>query len=426
MPVSAAKPRLKIAYAIQNVGGIDFSQDVGDTVPVKQSLIGLKRAGHQVRCFQLKDRGVVQYADVSNPQQVEQTTLRITGSAPFLKFESGIRRLQKILKLPYFAFFDTYRFYEACSRHFPAFDLCHEHNGLFCVGAALVCQKLQIPYVLTFSADLLLERKLVGKPLKGLHAKIATAEARFTYKQAKKILCVSEAARRHLIETWQVAPEKIVVMPNGVDINLFKPEVPQSDELRSQLGLTNSPVIIFVGGFQPWHGLELLVESFAMVLKEIPAAKLLLVGDGRARPDVEKSIQKFGVASNVIITGFLPQAEIPKYLSIADLAVMPYPELPKEMWFSPLKMYEYMSAGKAIVASRAGQIAEVIEDGYNGVLVEPGNTRTLRDTLIRLLKNEEECSRLGTNARQQAVEKHSWEQYVKRLEAVYLSVLENV
>jgi glycosyltransferase involved in cell wall biosynthesis len=423
--VPSIKPRLKIAYAIQNVGGIDFSQDVGDTVPVKQSLIGLQRAGHEVRCFQLKNRGVVQYEDLLDVQKTRQTPLRITGSAPFLKFESGIRRLQKILSLPYFAFFDTYRFYEACSSNFPAFDLCHEHNGLFCIGAAFACKRLRIPYILTFSADLLLERALVGKPLKGLHARIASAEARFTYKLARKILCVSDAAKNHLIETWQVAPEKIVIMPNGVDINLFTPRDAHRSNLWSELGLSGNQVITFVGGFQPWHGLEILVESFSRLLSEIPNAKLLLVGDGRARQDVEKSIQKFGVASSIIITGMVPQVRIPEFLAIADLAVMPYPELPKELWFSPLKMYEYMSAGKAIVASRAGQIAEVIEDGYNGVLVEPGDIGNLTQTMIRLLQDEEERKRLGSNARRQAVEKHSWDQYVGRLESIYMDVLES-
>ena len=422
--MSTTKPGLKIAYAIQNVGGIDFSQDVGDTVPVKQTLLGLQRAGHEVRCFRLRDREVVRHDDFLDFQRMRQTTPGMTGSAPFMKLESGVRRLQKILGLPYFAFFDTYRFYEACYRNFPSFDLCHEHNGLFCAGAALACKRLRVPYVLTFSADLLLERALVGKPLKGLHARIASAEARFTYKLAKKILCVSEAAKRHLIETWEVEAEKIVVMPSGVDVNLFKPGDADHSDLRNEFGLNGSQVITFVGGFQPWHGLELLVESFAMVLNEIPTAKLLLVGDGRARPDVEKSIQKFGIASNVRITGFLPQARIPELLSIADLTVMPYPELPKELWFSPLKMYEYMSAGKAIVASRAGQIAEVIQDGYNGILVEPGNIGELTKTLIRLLRDEDERKRLGTNARQQAVEKHSWDQYIKRLETIYMSALE--
>jgi glycosyltransferase involved in cell wall biosynthesis len=291
------------------------------------------------------------------------------------------------------------------------------------VGAAMACKRLGLPYVLTFSADLFLERAFVGHPLKGLHAKIAARQARFTYDLAKKILCVSEPAKQHLVDNWQVSPEKIVVMPNGVDINLFKPGNSQS-ALRSELGLNGHHVISFVGGFQPWHGLDILVESFAMCLKEVPTAKLLLVGVGRARDEVEKSIKKFGVEANVIITGFVSQQRVPDYLAVSDLAVMPYPELPKELWFSPLKMYEYMSAGKAIVASSAGQIAEVIHDGENGILVEPGNQHDLARALIRLLQNPDERTRLGATARRQAVEHHSWDQYVRKLEKVYRDVIE--
>ncbi len=423
MKSGQSSSRLKIAYAIQNIGGIDFSQDIGDTVPVKQSLLGLQRAGHEVHCFRLQNRKVLRYDDVSKADLSQDVPVGISGTKPFKMMESGVRRVQKLLDLPYYAFFDAYRFYGAALRFLPQHDLCHEHNGLFCVGAAAACQRLGLPYVLTFSADLFLERAFVGHPLKGLHAQIAARQARFTYNLAKKILCVSEPAKQHLVANWQVSPEKIVVMPNGVDIDLFKPGNSQS-ALRSELGLNGHQVVSFVGGFQPWHGLDILVESFAMCLKEVPKAKLLLVGDGRAREEVEKSIKKFGVEANVIITGFVAQHRVPEYLAVSDLAVMPYPELPKELWFSPLKMYEYMSAGKAIVASSAGQIAEVIHDGENGILVEPGNKQDLARALIRLLQNPDERTRLGATARRQAVEHHSWDQYVRKLEKVYRDVIE--
>ena len=413
---------LRIAYALQNIGAVDFFQDVGDTVPVKQSLLGLQRAGHQVHCFRLRNRDVIRYDDVSQPEQIVHVPSGISETGLFKMGESGVRRLQKTLRLPYFAFFDAFRFYEACFRVLPAYDLCHEHNGLFCIGAAMVCKRLGLPYVLTFSADLFLERAFVGHPLKGIHAKIAAWQARYTYELAKKILCVSEPAKQHLVNTWQVNPEKIVVMPNGVDTHLFKPGEP-ARALHHQLGLNGHQVIAFVGGFQPWHGLEILVESFAQCLREVPHLKLLLVGDGRARESVEKAIQKFGVASQTIITGFVPLQQVPAYLSVSDLAVLPYPELPKELWFSPLKMYEYMSAGKAIVASRAGQIAEVIRDGENGLLVEPGDRTALARAMLRLLRNPDEKTRLGAVARQQAVDHHSWEQYVRKLEKVYRDAL---
>lgn len=420
--ISKKNISLRIAYAIQNVGGINFHHDVGDTVPVKQTLLGLRRNGHQVTCLQLRGRAVAAFDDVADPESARLLPLGLSGTRPFLGLESGLRRLQKSLRLPYFAFFDTYRFYEVCYRRLPEYDLCHEHNGLFCIGAALVCRRLGLPYVLTFSADPLFERALGGRPLRGLHRLVAAWEARFTYQLARKIICVSEPAKRHLVNSWGVDHEKVTVMPNGVDLDLFRPGY-DPRPIRAELGLNGEPVVGFAGGFQHWHGLEQLVESMAQIRTEFPDAKLLLVGDGRARPSLERKIAELGLESAVIITGLVPQRRVPEMLTVADVAVLPYPKLPKELWFSPLKLYEYMASGKAIVASRDGQITEVIQNGHNGLLVEAGNTAELAQATIKLFRDPAERTRLGHNARLQAVQQHSWEQYVKRLEEIYLSVL---
>ena len=348
------------------------------------------------------------------------------GTRLFRRIESGLRRIQRTLKLPYFAVIDSYRFLTSISHRLPEFDLCHEHNGLFSVGSALACRKLGLPYILTFSADLLLERAAFGEPLKGLHARTAAAAARFTFRRADAILCVSDAARDHLVRNWQVEPEKIAVFPNGVDTALFRPIEGDPENLRSRYGLGEGPVICFVGGFQPWHGLELLVESFAAILAERPIARLLLVGDGRARPGVEAAAAAFGVSDRTTVTGFIPQSEVPAFLGISDVVVMPYPPLPQELWFSPLKMFEYMSAGKAIVASRSGQIVDIIRDGQTGVLVEPGDTAELTRAIERLLADPAERARLGENARRQACDRHSWDRYVERLESLYVQTLERV
>jgi glycosyltransferase involved in cell wall biosynthesis len=185
----------------------------------------------------------------------------------------------------------------------------------------------------------------------------------------------------------------------------------------------DQPVVCFVGSFQLWHGIERLVESFAWVLKEVPQAWLLLVGDGPARPVVEDTINRLDLSSRVIITGLVPQAKIPEILAAVDVAVIPYPRLPKDMWFSPLKLYEYMAAGKAIVASASGQIVEVIQDGINGLLVKPGDVVEIAQAITRLLKNPAELDCLGKNARRQAVDRHSWNGYIRRLETIYREVI---
>ena len=414
--------RFRVAYAIQNVGGIDFSQDIGDTVPVKQTLAGLRRFGHEVTCFMLKDRLIVGIDDILHREDEWYAPQSLAGGRIFRFVESGIRRMQRVLKLPYFAFFDFYRFYEASYRCLGDYSLCHEHNGLFCGGAALASYRLGIPYVLTVSADPFLERDLLHKPLKGLHRFVAIQEARFTYRVARRIICVSEPAKQHLVKAWGVDAEKIVVMPNGVDVGLMRP-IEAPDTARSELGLGDGPVVGFVGGFQPWHGLDLLIESIARIIESFPDAKLLLVGDGRARPVVDEKIAELGVEDSVKITGFMPQDRIPDLLALIDVAVLPYPKLPEELWFSPLKLFEYMATGKAIVASRYGQIAEVIQHGESGILVEPGDVPELTGAIGNLLKDPGERKRLGCNARQKAVEEHSWDRYIEKLEKIYFEAV---
>lgn len=422
MPAIRSMNKLRILYAIQNVGGIDFARDIGDTVPVKHTLRGLQRSGHQVHCLKLAGNRVEFYSDMERLSAPRVAPLGISGNRAFRLVEGGIRRLQKTIHLPYFAFFDSYRFSEACARLLPGYHLVHEHNGLFCLGTALACVRSGKPYILTFSADPILERKVVGNPLKGFHRLVAIQEARFTYQLARRIICVSEPAKEHLVTIWGVDPEIIQVMPNGVDVERFGAQY-DAQRARAELDLGTKQIIGFVGSFQLWHGLELLIESFTQIHRDFPNTLLLLVGDGPARPVVEKAVVDHGVSESVIMTGLIPQARVPMILAAVDIAVIPYPQLSREIWFSPLKLYEYMAAGKAIVASRSGQIAEVIQDGRTGLLVRPGDAGELAQAIIRLLRDPAERRMLGENARRQAYERHSWESYIRRLEEIYQSVL---
>ncbi|RME46124.1 MAG: glycosyltransferase family 1 protein [Caldilineae bacterium] len=412
---------MNILYAMQNTG-VDFSADVGASILVKHTIEGLQRAGHHLKVCSLSGLSVRLYANIPNYQDFDLAPTGISGWPLFVLAERLSRRIQVAWKIPYVAAFDSFRFYQAMVRQLPAVDICHEYQGLFSVGTALACRKTGVPLVVTVDADLLLERKVVGRPLKGWHAALARRELNWLYRQARKILCVSEAAKQHLVTAWGVAAEKVVVMPNGVDTTLFHPDYDPAP-IRAEWGLGGAPVVGFVGGFQKWHGLDLLVASFARLRERFPHARLLLVGDGPARPDIERAIAAHRLSDCTTITGLMPQARVPHMLAAVDVAVLPYPPLPQELWFSPLKLYEYMAAGKAIVASRAGQIADVLADGVTGLLVESGDVAQLSDAIAALLGNPAERARLGQNARQQAVERHSWARYIERLEAVYRSIL---
>ncbi|MGD8750767.1 MAG: glycosyltransferase family 4 protein [Anaerolineales bacterium] len=407
---------------MQNAGG-NLAEDVGSAILIKSTVRGLQAAGHNVIVSRLTGRSVLQFDDIRKLDPARRAALGLSGTQIFQLVESGTRRIQRELKFPYFALFDSYRFYEACIHFLPKFDLCHEYGGVFSLGAALACWRLNFPYVLSVEADTFLEKSIRGESLKGIHAGFAALGAKFTYRVASRIITVSQVAKLQLVEKWVLDPDKIVVIPNGVDARLFATKN-DPNIIREEFSVKPGPVIGFVGGFQPWHGLEYLVEVFALVLEEVPAAQLLLVGDGISRPIIERKMEDLGIESSVVLTGFVPQNRVPDLLSITDVAVLPYPKLPKELWFSPLKLYEYMAAEKAIVASRSGQIAEVIRNGHNGILVDPEEVSGFSQAIINLLRDPVKMQRLGKNAREQAVREHSWFQHIQRLEDVYRDVLE--
>jgi glycosyltransferase involved in cell wall biosynthesis len=207
-------------------------------------------------------------------------------------------------------------------------------------------------------------------------------------------------------------------------VEAFKPDH-DPGTARKSLGLTTEPVVMWVGGFYPWHDLSLLLESFALILQRRPDARLVLVGDGDTRPSVERVVQKGGLRQAVIFTGAIAHTGVPDMLSIADVAVVPSaPVLARRGGTgTPLKLFEYMAAGKPIVATDSNEAAEVIQHGHNGLLVESGDVTSFAEAILTLLSDPVERVRLGRNARQRAIESYSWEQYTRRLEETYLKVL---
>jgi len=414
---------LKVAFVLQNVGGARFDREVGDTVLVKQSVLGLRDRGHQVTCVKLEGGRVLQMPGTLSLEAAGPAAAGMADGRLFRRLESAGRRLQRELRIPYHALFDSFRFYQACLNLLPNYDLCHEYHGLLSVGAAMACRKAGIPYVLSLPADQMLERELKGTPMRGFQAWLARKELTYAMSAADRIICVSEPAKRHLVSAWGVPPAKIVVLPNGADVDLFSaPRDP--DAVRRRLRVNGAPMVMFVGAFQVWHGLDRLTEAFRGVRARLPEARLILVGDGPAREWVEARVHEAGLDGVVRITGYVPPSEVAEWLSVADVAVLPYPPLPQELWFSPLKLYEYMAAGKAIVATRAGQIEEVISDGVTGLLVEPGDVRGLEDALVQLLGDPDRRAELGRAAQAQAVRRHSWRDHVGKLEAIYRDVLQ--
>jgi glycosyltransferase involved in cell wall biosynthesis len=243
---------------------------------------------------------------------------------------------------------------------------------------------------------------------------------------AVRIFVVSDVERLNL-ERAGVQANKIIVNPNGVDIDTFRPGI-GGERVRDELGIAEAETLVgFVGSFGPWHGVLTLVEA----IKEIPASsgvRFLLVGSGSLLAQVKQLLSNEEQEGRVIFTGGVGHEQVPRLLDACDVLASPHIPLADDTEFfgSPTKIFEYMAMGKGIVASRLGQIGEVLSDGESALLVEPGNTRELTEAIVRLGQSPELREHLGENARRHAIERHTWKRNAQNVLDAYRNWLEEV
>ena len=225
---------------------------------------------------------------------------------------------------------------------------------------------------------------------------------------AARIFVVSEVERKNL-ERVGIAPEKIIVNPNGVDVKAFRPNV-GGLEKRADLDLGNEELLVgFVGTFGPWHGVLVLAEAIKLIPANVPV-RFLLVGTGALHGEMKKLLASEEETGRVVFCGSVEHDEIPALLDACDVLVSPHVPLEggAEFFGSPTKLFEYMAMGKGIVASRLGQIAEVLKDGETALLVSPGSAQELSAAILRLAESRSLRESLGAAARSTAVANHTW------------------
>jgi glycosyltransferase involved in cell wall biosynthesis len=211
------------------------------------------------------------------------------------------------------------------------------------------------------------------------------------------------------------APEsRIQVIQNGVNRAEFSLRPSEREAARARLGLGSAIVLGFIGFLRPWHGLRSAVDLVAD-LGGAQDVKLLVIGDGPARADLEAHARTRGVAHLVKVLGGAPRAEVPALLSAADIALQPN----VTPYASPLKLFEYMALGRAIVAPDQPNIREIVSDGAEALLFDPGEPRSLYAAVERLCLDAALRERLGVAA-SAAIERRGflWERNAQRVVAL--------
>lgn len=250
-----------------------------------------------------------------------------------------------------------------------------------------------------------------------LGKQLAACEAA-ALRNATVVIVVADIERDNLVERG-VDPNRIVIAPNGVDASAFARG--GGEAVRARLALSEGLVAGFVGSFGPWHGAPKLAEAAVRAAETVPQLRLLFVGDGDERAATQAILDDAGLGDRARFVGQASTHEIPAYLDACDILCSPHVPLPggRPFFGSPTKLFEYMAAAKPIVASRLGQIDDVLEDGRTALLVPPGDVEALAAALAQLSESPVLRAELGQAARAQAVAVHSWRGNVERFLEAY-------
>ncbi|MBI4241965.1 MAG: glycosyltransferase [Candidatus Rokubacteria bacterium] len=231
-----------------------------------------------------------------------------------------------------------------------------------------------------------------------------------------RVIAVSEAARDFLVRAKRIRPSKVVVVPNGRDLSLFKPGM-AADGVRQELGLEpHVPVVGVVGRLEPQKGHLFVLDAFPSVLAELPEARLLIVGDGSLRRALEGRAARLGISGRVLFTGF--RTDVPRLLDAMDLAVLP--SLFEGM---PLTAIEAAAMARPVVATRVDGTPEVVRDGITGRLVPPGDPVALGEAIRALLHDPSGARRMGEAGRARVLARFDLQAQVEATARVYREVV---
>jgi glycosyltransferase involved in cell wall biosynthesis len=294
----------------------------------------------------------------------------------------------------------------------------YQRYSLNNLGGARLARHYGVPLVLEYNGSQIWALKhWQGSRLR--YPDLAEATELLVLHAAALITVVSQPLRDQLVARG-IAPEKILVNPNGVNIDQYRPDLDGS-AVRARYGLHDRRVIGFIGTFGAWHGAEVLAEAFGRLIHAHPVyrdrVRLLMIGDGLKMPEVRKHLDHYGVADLTALTGIVPQDQGAEHLAAADILASPHVPNPDGTPFfgSPTKLFEYMAMGRGIVASDLDQIGEILEHDRTAWLVRPGDADDLAAGLKVLLDDPARSARLGAAAREQAVAEFTWRDHTARI-----------
>lgn len=299
-------------------------------------------------------------------------------------------------------------------------DVLHAHSPVLNALPALwIGRKRCIPVVYELRAlweDAAVDHGVTKE--RSLRYRVSRALETFALRRADHVTTICEGLRAE-IAARGVAPERITVIPNAVDVAAFRFGTQPDAALRTRLGLEGRAVVGFAGSFYGYEGLDLLIDAAAMLVPRRPDLRVLLVGGGPQEESLRALATQRGIADRVMFVGRVPHGEVQGYYDLIDVLAYPRHRTRLTETVTPLKPLEAMAGGRLFVASDVGGHRELVRDGQTGFLFPAGDATALARTLETLLARPQECVQVRERARRFVESERTWARSVARYADVY-------
>jgi glycosyltransferase involved in cell wall biosynthesis len=376
----------------------------------------LHALGHDMRFLARYDGRIWKSDDL---ETFEPVSVRRYDQGWRRQVESGVRGVQSRLKLPYANWFESQRFAQAICQELGDRELLYERLFWMSYGPGLAARRLRIPLVFEINnGDFITELERLGVAPHGFQRWLAIHIMRWAVRRGDYVVATGDGHRRRFIEWWGVDSNRVVTVENGSDIaNLLERQ--QLRAFQDTAGSDEPVTLAFVGAFEPWHGILILLPAFARLVAYNPHVRLVLIGSGTQQAQIVECIQQLGLQDHVELTGQLSIHQVAQRLAQADIGVAPYCGW---MEFSGLKLFDYKSAGLATVASGQDGQPATLNHGQTGWIVPPCDEAALAEALIKLASDPALVRCIGRAARIEAEQQHTWRHTVEQLDRIFSTV----
>lgn len=375
---------------------IDYPGTHGGSTHVAETINSLQELGHSV---------ILACKHTKGQKLIEKKGLLKIYRIPIF-FNSGILKMISVFKMSFW----FYLFIFLTNK----IDVVWARARIFGFAAAFWSSLFMKKMILEMNEPLIEAAEESGKFKNNFLFSLLKAFFLFNISKANLITVTHESMAKNLPK------DRALLIDYGANHKVFNPSVGGAEQIIKKYNLKKGKTVLYSGSFRDWHALDSIIDSAEKVVAKDKEIKFILLGEGSEHSEVQNKIRKKNLQENVFLLGKISYAKMPSYVNASDICLAlfdpNYPLFKKFSYFySPLKVHEYKAMGKAVIATKMGNLEKLVKDGKNGFLIENNDSQKIADAILRLSKDSVLSRKISEQNIKEIKEHYNWDSITKNI-----------